>query len=136
MLKYSKQRDCILKFMQNRHDHPTAETVYQNVRQELPNISLGTVYRNLNLLVELGQLRRISSGEGPDRYDCRLSPHNHFTCDRCGQMLDLDIELNENIYDLAPKAFEGQIKEHTILFQGICPECLKKEQEKAGVDAV
>ena len=80
MLKYSKQREAIKNFLVTRYDHPTAETVYLNIRKEFPNISLGTVYRNLNLLAEIGEIQKLSSGIGPDRFDGNPAPHYHFIC--------------------------------------------------------
>ncbi len=67
MIKYSRQRECIRDFLACCRNHPTAETVYMNVRESFPNISLGTVYRNLSLLAELGEIQKISTGIGPDR---------------------------------------------------------------------
>ena len=92
MIKHSRQRDCIRDFLANRCDHPTAETVYLNVRKEFPNISLGTVYRNLSLLTKLGEIRKLSTGIGPDRFDGNISPHYHIFCTECGNVLDLEIE--------------------------------------------
>ncbi len=89
MLKHSVQRDSILNFLSARHDHPTAETIYLGVRQELPNISLATVYRNLTLLDDIGLIQRIRTGNGPDRFDGHPEPHNHFICRECGKVIDL-----------------------------------------------
>ena len=69
MLKRSKQRESIKKFLISRYDHPTAETVYMNIKEEFPNISLGTVYRNLSLLADIGEIQKLSTGIGPDRFD-------------------------------------------------------------------
>ena len=69
MLKYSRQRESIKNFLVTRYDHPTAETVYMEIRKEFPNISLGTVYRNLSLLSEIGEIQKISSENGPDQLD-------------------------------------------------------------------
>ena len=74
MIKYSRQRESIKNFLMNRFDHPTAETIYANIRLEYPNISLGTVYRNLSLLSELGEIQKISTGVGPDRFDGNPAP--------------------------------------------------------------
>ena len=79
-LKHSKQRDSILEFLAARKDHPTADVVYMNVREQLPNISLGTVYRNLTLLSDLGEILRLRVGDGTDHFDADTSPHNHFVC--------------------------------------------------------
>ena len=80
MLKRSKQRESIKKFLISRYDHPTAETVYMNIKEEFPNISLGTVYRNLSLLADIGEIQKLSTGIGPDRFDGNPTPHYHFIC--------------------------------------------------------
>ena len=68
-LKYSRQRESIKACLMNRHDHPTADALYASIREEYPNISLGTVYRNLNLLVETGEIQRLTCGDGADHFD-------------------------------------------------------------------
>ena len=93
MLKYSKQRESIKNFLVTRYDHPTAETVYLNIRREFPNISLGTVYRNLNLLAEIGEIQKLSPGIGPDRFDGNPAPHYHFICRHCGCVMDLTLTV-------------------------------------------
>ena len=79
-LKYSRQREAIKEFLMTRKDHPTADVVYMNVRQEFPNISLGTVYRNLTLLSDIGEIVRLRVGEGVDHFDANTNPHYHFVC--------------------------------------------------------
>ena len=76
-LKYSRQRESIKVCLQGRKDHPTADMLYTDVRKEFPNISLGTVYRNLSLLSELGEIKRLTTGDGPDRFDGDTSTHHH-----------------------------------------------------------
>ena len=88
-LKYSRQREVIKTFLCTRKDHPTADVVYMNVRQQYPNISLGTVYRNLTLLSEMGEIMRLRVGDGVDHFDADTSPHNHFVCSECGSVIDL-----------------------------------------------
>ena len=68
-LKYSRQRESIKACLMSRKDHPTADALYTSIREQFPNISLGTVYRNLNLLVELGEIRKLSCGDGTDHFD-------------------------------------------------------------------
>ena len=77
-LKYSRQRESIKEFLRSRTDHPTADTVYENLRQIYPNISLGTVYRNLSLLSDIGEIRKLTNFGSADRYDGRVAPHSHF----------------------------------------------------------
>ena len=79
-LKYSRQRESIKDYLNSTTEHPTADTVYLNVRKEFPNISLGTVYRNLNLLAEIGDAIKIPTPNGGDRFDGRTIPHYHFCC--------------------------------------------------------
>ena len=76
-LKRSKQRESIKAFLATRTDHPTADTIYMNIRQEFPNISLGTVYRNLNLLANIGEAIKITTPDGADRFDGNVKPHCH-----------------------------------------------------------
>ncbi len=128
MIKRSKQRDCIRAFLASRTDHPTAETIYMNVRKEFPNVSLATVYRNLTLLTELGEIQKITTANGPDRFDALAAPHNHFSCKCCGSVMDLlEMESVLHINEMAARSFPGLIEGHTIMFHGICPECMKAE---------
>ena len=91
-LKYSRQRESIKACLMSRHDHPTADAVYASIREEFPNVSLGTVYRNLNLLVDLGEVRRVTIGDGKDHFDADTGTHYHFVCHRCGSITDLPLE--------------------------------------------
>ena len=122
-LKYSRQREIIKDFLMTRHDHPTADVVYMNVRQMYPNISLGTVYRNLTLLADIGEIRRLRVGDGVDHFDADISPHYHFICNRCGAVIDLDMENIDGIRGIANRNFDGCIQGYIAYFYGICPDC-------------
>lgn len=128
MLKYSKQRESIKNFLVTRYDHPTAETVYLNIRREFPNISLGTVYRNLNLLAEIGEIQKLSPGIGPDRFDGNPAPHYHFICRHCGCVMDLTVSGLDHINILAGQDFDGEIEGHITYFYGACPSCMASEK--------
>ena len=78
LLKYSRQREAIKNYLASTRNHPTADSVYMHVKKEFPNISLGTVYRNLNLLSELGEIVKITAPDGGDRFDGHTEPHNQF----------------------------------------------------------
>lgn len=127
VLKYSRQREAIKNFLMTRKDHPTAETVYMNVRETYPNISLGTVYRNLTLLSDLGEIKKLHLEDGIDHFDADTHPHNHFLCTQCGTVLDIDYQFNEasDIDQNANSGFDGKITGHITYFQGICPACCK-----------
>lgn len=124
-LKHSKQRDCIKEFLDGRKDHPTADIVYMNVRKSLPNISLGTVYRNLTLLADIGEITRIRVGDGIDRFDAVTTPHYHFICRECGSVMDLDMDNMDVLTLSAAKHFKGQIEGHSAYFYGKCEKCCK-----------
>ena len=128
MLKYSKQRESIKNFLVTRYDPPTAETVYLNIRREFPNISLGTVYRNLNLLAEIGEIQKLSPGIGPDRFDGNPAPHYHFICRHCGCVMDLTVSGLDHINILAGQDFDGEIEGHITYFYGSCPSCKASEK--------
>ena len=127
-LTYSKQREAIKSFLACRLDHPTADTIYSALREEYPNLSLGTVYRNLSLLSDLGEITKITTGEGPDRFDGNTSRHHHFICTCCHQVNDLDMENIDFIMETASKNFDGHIDSYFVNFYGICKNCLEKKQ--------
>ena len=128
MVKYSRQREEIIKNLQSRRDHPTADMIYESVRKEQPNISLGTVYRNLSMLAENGQILKISTGIGPDRFDGFTEPHSHFICTCCGNMIDMDYVLGEDIIADASKSFTGSIEQYELKFFGKCDNCLSNNK--------
>ena len=125
-MKYSRQRELILETVQRSDDHPTADTIYTRVRAQDPKVSLGTVYRNLNLLADIGEALRIPTPDGGDRFDARTNPHYHFYCKCCKRMIDMDFDHMDKINQLASESFDGQIESHTMLFYGICGDCLRK----------
>ena len=125
-LKYSRQREAVKEFLASRIDHPTADTVYTNLREKFPNISLGTVYRNLSLLADMGEIIKITTGDGADRFDGRITPHNHLIGRKCHKVSDLEMESIDSILGIAQKNFLGKIDSHVTNFYGICGDCIKK----------
>lgn len=126
--KYSRQREAIREYLMHTKEHPTADTVYMNIRAIYPNISLGTVYRNLNLLAQKGEILKINCQDGCERYDANVRPHYHFLCTRCGKVDDLEMESIEHINKIAGADFKGKIEGHVTYFYGICPDCLNNEE--------
>lgn len=129
-LKYSRQRASIKEYLVNTVEHPTADTVYMHVRNEFPNISLGTVYRNLNLLADIGEAVKITTPDGGDRFDGRTELHYHVVCTSCGKVEDLEMSSEEiaSINNAADSLYSGDITSHTTLFYGTCKGCLEKEK--------
>ncbi len=122
-MRNSKQRETILKIVLASCDHPTAEMIYEKARLEINNISLGTVYRNLNLLSEQGLIRRIKLLDGNDRFDKTTISHSHFICDNCNRVIDI---MDENIQDFMSelaKKTDSQINKYEISLRGICSQC-------------
>lgn len=123
MIKYSRQREAIVQYLSGRTDHPSAESIYQSIRESYPNISLGTVYRNLTLLEENGQLIRIPMDSGSDRFDPNVSPHYHFFCRKCGCLKDVPMTTLDSLNQLAQAHIDGVIESHSLLFKGLCKKC-------------
>ena len=123
-LKYSRQREAVLVYLRSTKSHPTAEQVYQKIREEFPKISLGTVYRNLNLLADCGEILRLNCGDGVEHFDATTTPHNHFICRRCRQVIDLEADWDFELDTKMVEEFPGKIEGHEIYFYGICKKCL------------
>lgn len=124
-IKYSRQRESIKQFLMTRQDHPSADTIYAKLREAYPNISLGTVYRNLSLLSELGEITKLSGLDNADRYDGNTAPHNHFICRKCHHVIDLEMDNTDYIRETAAKNFDGQIDGYSVNFYGLCCTCIK-----------
>lgn len=126
-MKYSRQREAILSFLQSRKDHPTAEFIYASLKEEFPNISLGTVYRNLSQLAEAGMIAKLQFGDlGIDHFDYNTDSHQHFICNACNAVIDLPMESVSYINEEAAKNFDGKITGHKLYFCGICRQCLEE----------
>lgn len=125
--KYSRQREAIKEYLAHTKEHPTADMVYMNIRTAYPNISLGTVYRNLNLLAEQGEIIKINCQDGSDRFDGNHNPHYHFVCKSCGKVMDIEMESIDHINKIARAGFSGTVEGHVTFFYGLCPLCSTKE---------
>ena len=122
-LRHSHQRDRIYQYLCQSTVHPSAETVYKDLKPEIPGLSLGTVYRNLKLLEELGKIRKVTSIQGTDRYDALCTDHAHFICQRCGTLLDLDDTGFLKIRDSISLDEGYRIRKLDLTITGLCPNC-------------
>lgn len=125
-MKYSKQRELVLKTLRENVVHPTADFLYEILRKELPSISLGTVYRNLNQLAESGMIRRIDGLDGCVHFDHNLNSHYHFICTKCNKVYDVPYDVAPEIADKVMQKTGLIVESYDISFKGICPECHKK----------
>ena len=121
----SRQREAILSVIQSTTCHPTAEWVYTTLKPHMPELSLGTVYRNLAILQEEGTIQSVGHGGGKEHFDGDMHPHAHLFCSRCGQVLDLmDVPPTP-----IPKTDLGEIAAVELTFHGTCRNCLAEDTE-------
>ncbi len=125
MTKHSKQREALLGILQNTTSHPTADWLYGQLRKEFPNISLGTVYRNLKLLSDNGTILKLSAGTGMEHYDGSTHNHYHFVCTDCGCVSDMEMDCMAGLDREAEKKMGAEVKRHSLVFYGKCKNCKK-----------
>ena len=126
--RYSKKREAILSALRGTKSHPSAEWVYQTLKPTHPDLSLGTVYRNLALFRQQGVIQSVGVVNGQERFDADTSLHHHFVCERCGSVLDLDFrQEQEDSWDQAVSEQYGfKTLRHELIFYGICNTCQNK----------
>ena len=129
--RHSKQRARILDLLHHTKSHPTAIMIFEELRREIPSLSLGNVYRNLNILVEQGLIRELKMGSTYDRYDGTIEPHYHYICESCGEISDLDLPHDGMLNDKVRKLTKGQVNYHRLEFYGACAKCLSTKSEHA-----
>lgn len=103
--------------------HPTAAWIYERLKKEIPDLSMGTVYRNLNILIEQGLVRKIDFGSTFDRFDANIDPHYHFVCEKCGAITDLDLPIDASLNEWVNAKTQFRAKRHRIEFYGLCNRC-------------
>lgn len=124
----SKQRQMILDAVMNRCDHPTADQIYFDVRAKDDKISRGTVYRNLGILSEDGDITNVKV-PAADRFDSRTDRHYHLFCTCCGRVFDAPLSYHEEYDDKVAQQTGFQISRHRLVFEGLCPDCSTSEDE-------
>lgn len=129
--KHFRKRDAILNCVRCTDVHPTAEWVYTQLKSEYPDISLGTVYRNLNLFKEQGIIASLGTVKGVERFDGNTDSHVHYICTGCGKVLDLaGIHVPEEMKGAAARDSGGVVHGVQLSFTGMCPDCQKSEMEE------
>jgi len=128
-MKYSKQREIILDALLCDRTHPTAGELYDRLKKEYPKLSLGTVYRNLNVLTDTGSIKRLSFPGQSDRFDVNTDEHFHLMCEKCGKVEDVTLshlaEMDREV--LHQTGF--QVGTHQIVLKGLCRSCNNKKRE-------
>ena len=127
--RMTKQKRVIMDILRNTKSHPTAEWIYQEARKVMPNISLGTVYRNLQVLRENGLISELRYGKSFSRFDGNPELHYHFVCEKCHCVSDVEDAFTqmiaEKIAESANKYQKGLISSYRLEFYGICKNCQK-----------
>lgn len=126
MRRYSKQREIILNILKNTTCHPTASYIYDEARKTIPNISLGTVYRNLAELDKSGEIITLKVSGDSDHFDGYATSHPHLYCKSCEKIIDLELPFTEKFVDESSKKSGIRIDSHNILFFGKCADCMNK----------
>jgi Fur family peroxide stress response transcriptional regulator len=129
--KHSKKRDAILELVRSTNSHPGAQWIYDRLKPAIPDLSLGTVYRNIGIFREEGLLEYVGTVNGEERFDADTSPHSHAVCTVCGRVLDLP----EAVRTKLAGGFQTEIPGFTIdmrhtVFYGLCKECSKQRDQR------
>jgi len=122
-MRLTNQRQVLMEELRKVTTHPTASELYDMVRQRLPRIALGTVYRNLELLSECGSIKKLETGGEQKRFDGNTDPHYHIRCNTCGRVDDIHIPRLEDLDAQAADSCSYTILGHHIEFSGICADC-------------
>ena len=121
--KRSRQRERILNLLRNTDTHPTASWIYDEIKKDFTNLSMGTVYRNINILLDQNLIQKIEAGSSFDRFDANVSTHYHFICRECGNIDDLQMDVLEDLNTDLSKLTNYQAERHRLDFYGLCPSC-------------
>lgn len=125
--KHFRKRDAILECLRNTDQHPSAEMVFSQLKQEYADLSLGTVYRNLSMFKNQGVIASLGTVNGVERFDGNIEPHVHFVCSCCGAVLDLPhMQVPEELSQTVQSQTGGQVEFCSLSFTGTCRECLQK----------
>lgn len=126
--KHFKKRNAILEYLRATTAHPSAETVYTDLKRQIPDLSMGTVYRNLNLFRQQGLASVVATVRGVERFDANTEPHVHFICSQCDSVLDLmEMEVPDTLKNTASHCCGGRADACQLSFTGICGGCLNNE---------
>ena len=125
--RYSKKREAILQAIKQTDCHPSAEWVYQSLKPTHPDLSLGTVYRNLVFFQEQGTVKSVGVVSGQERFDGCTAPHAHFVCSKCSSVGDLHgLQLADDLERTVCDQFQVAVERHELTFYGICQNCMQK----------
>ena len=126
-VRTSKKRDAMLALLRRSHCHPSADWVYRELKAQYPDLSLGTVYRNLNRFCETGQAISLGVIDGYEHFDGDTSRHAHLVCRQCGSVVDIfEVPFEKELFEVVSQRAGCQVESASITLQGLCPACVKK----------
>lgn len=129
-LRQSKKRDAMLALLRSTRCHPPADWIHRELKAQYPDLSLGTVYRNLNLLCACGLIRRVGTVSGQERYDGVIAPHSHFICNRCGTIVDLPEHApGQDYLDAVGVQYGFQAEGCEFIVRGACRDCVGRRPD-------
>ncbi len=138
MVRKSKQREAILGLLKGTNFHPTADWIYEQVRKEIPNISLGTVYRNLKVLQQAGKILELDLAGTLSRFDGHTQNHDHFRCEQCGRIFDVGEPVDRKTDERVARKTGFKVSYHRLEFRGLCKDCQslqsKERRDKEGAE--
>ena len=127
--KHFRKRDAILEYLRHTKAHPSAETIYTDLKPQIPDLAMGTVYRNLTLFKEKGLVSSVATVHGVERFDANTDPHVHFICANCDAVIDLDqMQIPDALRQMAEKCCGGTVNECQLSFTGLCQDCINNER--------
>lgn len=127
----TQQRALVLDAVRSRCDHPTADDIYLDVRARDSRISRGTVYRNLRVLEQEGQIQTVRMPSG-DRFDLRCDDHAHAVCRKCGALVDVNIPYQPDLDEKVAQETGFSVESHRTIFDGLCPACQARAAAEQG----
>ena len=126
--KHFRKRDAILDFLRETKAHPSAEMIYAELKPQLPDLAMGTVYRNLTHFKKQGLVSSVATVSGVERFDGNTDPHVHFICTDCDAVIDLnEMQVPQALRSAAESCCGGQVSGCQLSFSGICGQCINKE---------
>lgn len=130
MRRKTKQKEAILRILKDTRSHPTADSIYEEVRKEIPHISKGTVYRNLRILQESGCISELRLKETWTRFEVTQASHYHFRCEQCGRVMDVEVPVDKRLDHKVAVKTGLKIYSHQLEFRGVCMDCQNKNESQ------
>ncbi len=124
LTKHFRKRDTILNYLCHTSAHPSAERIFTDLKEEIPDLAIGTVYRNLTLFKKKGLISSVATVHGVERFDANTDPHVHFICNHCDAVIDLhEMQVPETLHTLAETCCDGEVESCQLSFTGLCRKC-------------